>query len=157
MCIRDRVWTSAVLVYLLSVFHRTSLGVAGLIAADRFHISSAQLATFAMVQLAVYAWMQVPVGALLDRYGSKALLLTGVTTMSLAQTAFAFVDSYAAGIVARVFVGMGDAMVFVSVLRLVALWFPPARTPMVTQVTGFIGQLGAVSYTHLTLPTSDPV
>ncbi|MDE9366905.1 MFS transporter [Luteipulveratus sp. YIM 133132] len=139
------VWTSAVLVYLLAVFHRTSLGVAGLIAADRFHISSAQLATFAMVQLAVYAAMQIPVGALLDRYGSKVLLVAGVVTMSAAQLAFAFVDSYAAGIVARVFVGMGDAMVFVSVLRLVALWFPPARTPMVTQVTGFAGQLGALA------------
>ncbi|MDF8264735.1 MFS transporter [Luteipulveratus flavus] len=139
------VWTSAVLVYLLAVFHRTSLGVAGLIAADRFHISSAQLATFAMVQLAVYAAMQIPVGALLDRFGSKVLLVAGVVTMSAAQLAFAFVDSYAAGIVARVFVGMGDAMVFVSVLRLVALWFPPARTPMVTQVTGFAGQLGALA------------
>ncbi|KNX36148.1 MFS transporter [Luteipulveratus halotolerans] len=139
------VWTSAVLVYVLAIFHRTSLGVAGIVAADRFHISSAQLATFAMVQLAVYAAMQIPVGALLDRYGSKVLLLAGVTTMSAAQLAFAFVDSYAAGILARVFVGMGDAMVFVSVLRLVALWFPPARTPMVTQVTGFAGQLGALA------------
>ncbi|AKU18091.1 MFS transporter [Luteipulveratus mongoliensis] len=139
------VWTSAVLVYILAIFHRTSLGVAGLVAADRFHISSAQLATFAMVQLAVYAAMQIPVGALLDRYGSRVLLIAGVTTMSLAQLAFAFVDSYAAGILARVFVGMGDAMVFVSVLRLVALWFPSARTPMVTQVTGFAGQLGALA------------
>jgi len=47
---------------ILAVFHRTSLGVAGLIAAERFHISSAQLATFTMVQLFVYAAMQIPVG-----------------------------------------------------------------------------------------------
>lgn len=138
------VWGAAVAIYILSVFHRTSLGVAGIIAADRFHISSAQLATFAMVQLAVYAAMQIPVGALLDRFGSKVLLIAGVTTMTLAQLGFAFIDSYAAGIVARIFVGIGDAMVFVSVLRLVALWFPPARTPMITQLTGFLGQIGAL-------------
>ena len=33
------------------------------------------------------------------------------------------------GIVARVFVGMGDAMIFISLLRLVALWFPPLPDP----------------------------
>ena len=46
---------------------------------------------------------------------------------------------------ARVFVGMGDAMVFISLLRLVALWFPPGRTAMITQVTGVLGQLGALA------------
>ena len=40
---------------------------------------------------------------------------------------------------------MGDAMVFISVLRLVALWFSPRRTPMVTQLTGLLGQLGALA------------
>ncbi|CAG7571731.1 nitrate/nitrite transporter NarK [Barrientosiimonas humi] len=138
------VWLTAIAIYVLAVFHRTSLGVAGIIAADRFGISSAQLATFAMVQLAVYAAMQIPVGALLDRFGSRVMLGAGLLTMSSAQLAFAFVESYAGGIVARIFVGMGDAMVFVSVLRLVALWFPPARVPMVTQVTGLLGQLGAL-------------
>lgn len=139
------VWATALSIYILAIFHRTSLGVAGVIAADRFHITSAQLATFVMVQLLVYAAMQVPVGALLDRYGSKALLVAGVVTMTAAQFGFAFAHSFAAGIVARIFVGMGDAMVFVSLLRLVALWFPPARTPLMTQLCGVFGQLGAIA------------
>ena len=29
-------------------------------------------------------------------------------------------------------VGMGDAMVFISALRLVASWFPPMRNPVLT-------------------------
>lgn len=138
------VWGSALLVYVLAVFHRSSLGVAGVLAAQRFHISSTQLAIFTMVQLLLYAVMQVPVGAMLDRYGSRALLLVGLILMTGAQATFAFAGSFAAGIVARVFLGMGDAMVFVSVLRLVALWFPPGRTPMVTQATGWAGQVGAI-------------
>ncbi|HET8599073.1 MAG TPA: MFS transporter [Segeticoccus sp.] len=138
------VWAAALAVYVLAVFHRSSLGVAGLLAAHRFHISSAQLATFTMLQLAVYAAMQIPVGAILDRVGSKRLILTGLLMMTAAQAAFAFVSSYAGGLVARFFVGMGDAMVFISLMRIVALWFPPARTPMVTQLTGLFGQLGAL-------------
>jgi len=143
-----RAWAvsgAAIAVYVLAVFHRTSLGVAGLVAAERFHISSAQLATFTMVQLFVYAAMQIPVGAVLDRIGSKRMLFIGVTLMTCAQLGFAVAHTFGQGIAARVFVGMGDAMVFISLLRLVALWFPPARTPMVTQLTGVLGQLGALA------------
>lgn len=138
------VWGAALLVYVLAVFHRASLGVAGVLAAERFHITSAQLAAFTMVQLLVYAAMQVPVGAMLDRFGSRALLTTGLAMMTLAQAGFAFAHTFGAGVLARVFVGMGDAMVFVSVLRLVALWFPPARSAMVTQATGWAGQVGSI-------------
>lgn len=145
-----RAWlvlSAAVCVYILAVFHRTSLGVAGLVAADRFHISSAQLGTFTMVQLFVYAAMQIPVGVVLDRVGAKKLLVTGVVLMTTGQFGFAFATTFGAGVVARVLVGMGDAMVFISLLQLVALWFPPARTAMVTQMTGVLGQLGAVAAT----------
>ncbi len=141
------VWTAAILVYVLAVFHRTSLGVAGLVAAERFHISSAQLATFTMVQLFVYAAMQIPVGALLDRVGAKKLLVTGVVLMTGGQFAFAFASTFGAGVGARVFVGMGDAMIFISLVQLVALWFPPARTAMITQLTGVLGQVGAIAAT----------
>ena len=139
------VWAAAIAVYVLAVFHRTSLGVAGLEAADRFGISSSQLSTFTILQLFVYAAMQLPVGALLDRYGSKKLLGFGLTLLTIAQLGFAFVHSFEAALLCRVLLGMGDAMVFISVLRLVALWFSPRRTPMVTQLTGVLGQLGALA------------
>jgi len=141
------VWSAAISVYILAVFHRTSLGVAGLVAAQRFHISSAQLATFTMVQLLVYAAMQIPVGAMLDRVGAKKLLVTGVFLMTGGQFAFAFAGTFGVGVAARVFVGMGDAMIFISLVQLVALWFPPARTAMITQLTGVLGQLGALAAT----------
>lgn len=38
--------------------------------------------------------------------------------------------------------GAGDAMTFISVIRLIPLWFAPARVPLVTQLTGMSGQLG---------------
>jgi sugar phosphate permease len=138
------VWAAALAVYVLSVFHRTSLGVAGIVAAERFGISAAQLSSFVMVQLLVYAGMQVPVGALLDRFGSRRLLFIGLTLMTLAQLCFAFISSYPLGLLVRVFVGAGDAMVFISVLRIVSHWFRPLQIPVVTQLTGMLGQLGAV-------------
>jgi MFS family permease len=138
------VWGVGLLVYLVAVFHRSSLAVAGLAATERFDISASQLATFTMLQLLVYAGMQIPVGLLVDRFGSRSVLLAGVVLLTLAQTGFALADSYPAALAARFFVGMGDAMTFICVLRLVATWFPSRRIPLVTQLTGTLGQLGAV-------------
>jgi nitrate/nitrite transporter NarK len=138
------VWTVALLVYLLAVFHRSSLAVAGLAATERFDISAAQLATFTMLQLLVYAGMQIPVGLLVDRFGPRRVLMTGAISLTLAQAGFAFADTYAWALVARVFVGVGDAMTFICVLRLVNTWFAPRRVPLITQLTGVTGQLGAI-------------
>ncbi|GAA1147234.1 MFS transporter [Nocardioides aquiterrae] len=138
------VWVVGLLVYLVAVFHRSSLAVAGLAATERFDISASQLATFTMLQLVVYAGMQVPVGLLVDRFGSRSVLLVGTLLMTCAQAGFAVAESYPAALAARVFVGMGDAMTFICVLRLVSSWFPARRIPLVTQLTGTLGQLGAV-------------
>ncbi len=138
------IWAVAVSVYLLAVFHRSSLGVAGLVASDRFGIKATELATFTVLQLLVYAGMQIPVGVLLDRYGPRALLLTGLTLMTAGQLGFAFATTFPAAVVARAVLGAGDAMVFVSVLRLVAAWFLVRQAPGIAQLTGQLGQLGAV-------------
>jgi nitrate/nitrite transporter NarK len=139
------IWGVGMAVYVLAIFYRTSLGVAGILAAERFQINASQLATFTVLQLSVYAAMQVPVGIWLDRYGAKRLLTVGAILMTAGMAWFATADSYAAGLAARTLVGMGDAMIFSSVIRLVAFWFTVKQAPFVTQMTGFIGQLGAIA------------
>jgi sugar phosphate permease len=138
------VWAVAVATYFLAVFHRSSLAVAGLYATERFGITASQLASFVMLQLVVYAGMQIPVGLMIDRFGSRRVMLIGTMVMAVGQTVFAFAESYAVALGARVLVGLGDAMTFVCVLRLINAWFSPRRVPLLTQITGPIGQLGSI-------------
>ncbi|MBA4607684.1 MFS transporter [Aeromicrobium sp. Marseille-Q0843] len=138
------VWIVGLAAYLLAVFHRSSLAVAGLVAGERFDISAAQLSTFVMLQLLVYAGMQIPVGLAVDRFGPRAVMLAGAAVLTLSQAGFAFAESYATALTARFFVGMGDAMTFVCLLRLVNAWFSPGRIPQITLLTGPIGQLGGI-------------
>ncbi len=138
------VWGSALSLYLLAVFHRSSLAVAGLAAAERFDITAAQLATFTMLQLLVYAGMQVPVGLLVDRFGPRSVILTGALLMAVAQVGFALAETFVLALLARTLVGLGDAMTFICLLRLVATWFPPRRIPFLTQLSGTLGQSGAL-------------
>ncbi len=138
------VWGVAVAAYTVGVLQRTSLGVTGLEAATRFDISAGLLGTFAVVQLLVYAAMQVPVGLLLDRVGPRTMVAAGAALMALGQLSLALAHSFPAAILARILVGAGDAMTFISVLRLVASWFAPRQVPVLTQVTGLVGQTGQI-------------
>jgi MFS family permease len=138
------VWIVALAAYLVGVMHRTSFGVAGLEAADRFDAAPAVLSGFVVLQLLVYASLQIPVGALLDRFGAKQLVIVGALTMAAGQLMLALATGLPLAIAARVLVGTGDALTFISVLSVVNAWFPPRRVPVMTQLTGLLGQLGQV-------------
>jgi MFS family permease len=139
------VWGAGLVAYVVAVLQRTSLGVAGIDATKRFDASASLLATFAVLQLLVYAGLQIPVGVSIDRLGPRRLIATGALVMAGGQGLLAVSHSLSLAILARVLVGAGDAMTFVSVLRLVNTWFPPRRVPIVTQVTGVVGQLGQLA------------
>nr|WP_308288157.1 MFS transporter [Streptomyces corallincola] len=136
------VWSVGVAVYLVAVVFRTSLGVAGLDAAARFHIDASALSTFSILQLLVYAGMQIPVGLLVDRLGTKKVLTLGAVLFTTGQLGFALSPSYGTALASRALLGCGDAMTFISVLRLGTRWFPARRGPMIAQVAGLAGMGG---------------
>ncbi|MBW5422698.1 MFS transporter [Streptomyces sp. BG9H] len=136
------VWSIGVAVYFVAVIFRTSLGVAGLDAADRFHVNASALSTFSILQLLVYAGMQIPVGLLVDRLGTKKVLTIGVVLFTVGQLGFAFSPSYAMALASRALLGCGDALTFISVLRLGTRWFPARRGPLVAQLAGLVGMAG---------------
>jgi MFS family permease len=136
------IWAVAVVVYIAAVFHRTSLGVAGLEAAQRFHVGPAALGTFTVLQVGLYALMQVPTGLLVDRFGPRRILTIAAVLLGLGQLLFAIAGSYPLGLFARAVLGVGDAMTFVSVLRLVAAHFPARRYAALASITGALGAVG---------------
>ncbi|SEN45518.1 MFS transporter [Actinacidiphila rubida] len=136
------VWGVGTLVYLVAVVHRTSLGVAGIDAAARFHIGASALSSFSILQVLVYAGMQIPVGLMVDRLGTKRVLMLGATLFTAGQLAFALSHSYGMALGARAVLGCGDAMTFVSVLRLGSRWFPARRGPLVAQGAALFGVAG---------------
>ncbi|WP_080793978.1 MFS transporter [Corynebacterium pacaense] len=136
------VWLSAVLIYVMAITGRTSFGVAGVDAIERFGIDASRVAVFTSVQLGVYALAQIPTGILVDRFGPRRLLVAGALVMAAGQILLGVTSSYGIAIGARVLIGCGDATAFLSVMRLLPSWFPIRRTPVFTQLTGAIGQVG---------------
>lgn len=138
------VWIAAIIAYAIAVLQRTTMGVAGLEATERFGASATIVSTFVVLQLAVYAIAQIPAGVLLDRYGSRVTLTAGAVLMAAGQLLMSQTDTVGVAMIARIILGAGDALTFSSAIRLVPAWFPASRVPILTQLTGILGQTGQI-------------
>lgn len=138
------VWGVGVAAYVLSVTNRTSLAAVGIDTAIRFDADASTLSMFAVIQLAVYGGMQIPVGLLLDRFGARPIITAGMALMAIGQLLLAFAPDVGWAIFARMLLGAGDAAVFPSVLRVIAVWFPERQAPFLVQLTGLVGQSGQI-------------
>lgn len=136
------VWIAGTLAFSAAMFSRTSFGVAGLAAAERFGSPVAVMSVFVIVQMVVYAGMQLPAGLLLDRLGSRKTIAIGTAIMAAGQVVLALAASFPVGLAARILIGGGDAMIWISAIRLIPAWFAPGHVPLLTQISSVSGQLG---------------
>ncbi|MDN6302937.1 MAG: MFS transporter, partial [Brachybacterium sp.] len=139
------VWIAAVTAYAIAVLQRTTMGFAGLEATERFGASATIVSTFVVLQLGVYALCQIPAGLLLDRYGSRVTLVAGALLMGTGQLLMSQTETVGVAMGARIILGAGDALTFSSAVRLVPAWFPASRVPILTQLTGILGQVGQIA------------
>lgn len=136
------IWLTAVLLYTMAVTGRTSFGVASVEAIEQYHIDATRLAVFASLQLGAYSLSQIPVGLMVDKFGPRKLLIAGALVMGVGQVILAFGSSYPVALFARVLVGMGDATAFSWLMRLIPAWIPMRLAPMLSQLSGALGQFG---------------
>ena len=133
-----------VFAYISAVMQRSTLGVAGVSAVERFDASASAFSALAVIQLVVYAVLQVPVGVLIDRLGPRVLIAAGLSFLVVGQVVVAFAPSISVAVVGRILVGAGDAAIFVSVMRLVSSWFSGRIVPQLSQWMGNLGQVGQI-------------
>ncbi|WIM67026.1 MFS transporter [Corynebacterium breve] len=136
------VWGTAVLAYIIAILGRTSFGVAGVEAIDRFGVDASRIAVFTAVQVGVYAFCQIPMGLGIDRFGPRRMLVAGALVMAIGQVILGFTTNYWVAIFARILIGGGDASAFLSVMRILPYWFPIKKTPLFTQFSASLGQFG---------------
>src|SRR3954453_21633390 len=137
-----RMWALAAGFYVVAIFHRMSLGVASLDAGRRFGGSTSTIALLSIVQLGLYLAMQIPAGLLADRLGPRRTLSLRLVILGAGELLFAFSPALQMAIAGRALVGIGDACMFLNVLRVAAHWLPPHRYALATALTAVCGSLG---------------
>ncbi|KZS67187.1 hypothetical protein A4G28_20975 [Mycobacterium ostraviense] len=69
----------------------------------------------ARLQLVDYSGTQSPAGVLLDRFGSRALIVSGATLMAAGHFILVSTGWLPTAVAARAVVGLGDAVTFICV------------------------------------------
>lgn len=103
----------------------------------------AGLASFYMYS---YAFSQLALGMLADRFGGVRILLLGGGSFCIGMTMFPLCSSYWLLLIFRVLSGFGAGIVFLGVAKLVADLYPD-RFSSVLGITLLIGYLGPVTGT----------
>jgi MFS family permease len=120
------------------------MGIASLLATERFHTSAEQLGLLAVAQLVAYAGMQIPVGLLLDRIGPRRMLALGALLISIGQIIVAYSLRVEPALGGRILVGVGDAFTFISLIRLINGWYSGQAASRLQQLLGNAGQIGQI-------------
>ena len=115
--------TMLVLAGTLNYVDRAALSIANPLIRQELGLSIADMGLLLSAFLWAYAFFQLPGGALVDRVGPRRLLAVGLAVWSVAQGAAGLVTSFAQFVIARVFLGLGEAPMFSSCVRVTRDWF----------------------------------
>jgi len=107
----------------LNYVDRATLSVANKLIQDDLGIPVAKMGLLLSAFLWAYAFSQLPVGGLIDRYGPRKLLGLGLFSWSIAQAAGGLVTGFGTFIAARLALGVGEAPLFPGGARVVRDWF----------------------------------
>lgn len=92
-----------------------------------------------------YAAVQVPVGVLTDRLGSRRVMLAFLSLLVLGVIAFSLSHTYGQSLLARCLIGLGTAAVWLPGLRLINEWFPPGERGRATGLFSAGGGVGGTT------------
>jgi MFS family permease len=105
-------------------------------------LSVAQIGLLAGAYPATWGIAQVATGALSDRIGRKRLIVAGMLAQALAIAAIAATTGFVPWLIAAVLLGLGTAMVYPTLLAVVADVAEPRRRGAITGVYRFWRDLG---------------
>ena len=94
-------------------------------------ISNSQVGSLLSAYFITYGLMQIPIGYVADRLGSRRVMLGSLTTFSVGVFLIPLSFNYLSGLATRLIVGLGASAVYVPSLRLVPNWFPQRRMGLV--------------------------
>jgi len=109
-----------------------------------FHINTSGIGILSAFYLYAYAPMQLPVGALMDRYGARRLLTFACLICGVATLFFSVTDHVIVADISRFFMGIGSAFGFIGMIYVCSHWFSGKKLALMIGLGNSIGMLGAV-------------
>ena len=138
------IWSLAVAFYFYEYFLRVAPSVMVSELFKAFNIGAGVFGVISAAYLYAYAPMQLPVGALMDRFGARKLLTIATLMCGIASILFGIAPGVWLTIVARIFMGIGSAFAFIGMVYISSHWFHGKILALLVGIGNSIGMLGAV-------------
>ncbi len=137
-------WGIAAVFFLYEFFVRVMPSVILEDLAKEVDASPGNLVAALAVYLWVYAPLQLVVGGLFDRFGTKFLLAGATAICASGCLLFGAAHNLGDISLARGMSGFGSAFAFVGAVYVATVWFPPSRLALIVGITTAVGMLGQV-------------
>ncbi|MCZ6564542.1 MAG: MFS transporter [Gammaproteobacteria bacterium] len=129
--------------------------------AESLSLTLSQVGELGAVYAITYAVMTIPAGGLLDRYGARTVLSTGVATVAIGALIFGLANNVTTIIIGQALLGIGGAFGFPGLAYLTRYWFDIKHFGIVFGIAQTVGAtantlgLAAVGYLILVLAWQD--
>ncbi len=112
---------------LINYIDRSNLSIAAPLIKDELRISASQLGILLSAFFWTYSLMQIPSGWLVDRFDVKWVFATGFFVWSAATAVTGLLHGFAALLIIRVILGLGEAVAFPSYSKILGGYFKEHR------------------------------
>jgi MFS transporter, ACS family, D-galactonate transporter len=132
-----RRWAIGVLLgvgILINYFDRVNLSVAAPQLQQEFGLTPGEVGLLFSAFFWSYAFLQVPVGLVLDRYGVTRVSRIGAFLWGVASGLVAFASGFGAIVAARLLLGVAEAPAFPANSKATGYWFPRGERALATAI-----------------------
>lgn len=137
-------WAAASSFFLYEFFVRVMPSVILTDLSEQLNATPIELSSALAFYLWIYAPMQLIVGGLFDRFGTKFLLIGAAIIVAAGSFVFADAHGLAAVGLSRGLAGFGSAFAFIGAIYVATVWFSPSRLALIAGMTTAVGMLGEV-------------
>lgn len=136
------------LAYFFVYFHRTTGGAISETIQDYFEVGTASVALLASAYLYAYTLMQIPSGILTDKLGPRQAATIFVFLIAFGSILSAYsatINNFTLMIVGKFIIGIGAAVVYIPIMKVLAVWFRRQEFASMSGVLLLVGNVGGIA------------
>jgi sugar phosphate permease len=137
-------WGCAGLFYAFQFALRVSPTVMSKELFEAFQVGPYELGLLGSIYYYGYAALQIPAGALVDKFGPKRNVLLALLLCVLGSLLFVATSNFTLALIGRLAIGIGSAFAFLACFKIITVWFHPSKLPLLVGSTFLIGTCGAL-------------
>lgn len=141
------VLTAVLVPYFLIVSQRTAPGLITDQLMKDFQLTAMVIGIISSISFVAYAGLQIPSGLLSDRFGPNRFLILGTLLSGIGSILYSTAVNEYVLMIARLFVGVGDAAIFINLVLIFTQWFNGREFVKLLSLVSLVSSIGSLTAT----------